>query len=109
VKHESARWIALLHENLEMAAELSGLSREEYLSDKKLVLVFEALVLRVGELAKRLAETEDLVGEPWSSAAKARDIVAHHYHRPDSVALFETVKRSFPQLRRALSELEQTG
>jgi hypothetical protein len=78
-----------------MAAELSDLSREEYLSDKKLVLVFEALVLRVGE--------------PWSSAAKARDIVAHHYHRIDSVAPFETLKRSFPQLRQALSELEQTG
>ena len=109
MKAQSARWIALLRENLDMAAELSGISLEEYLNDKKLVLVFEALVLRVGELAKRLAESEGLAGEPWSSAAKARDVVTHHYHRIDSVALFETVKRSFPQLRRALCELEQSG
>jgi len=109
LKPESARWMALLDENLALAEELSRISLQEFLTDEKMSLVFEALVLRVGELVKRLAESEDLAGDPWTSAAKARDVVAHHYHRIGSVALFETVRASFPQLREALSGLEESG
>lgn len=109
MKPESARWVALLEENLTLAEELSTIPFEEFLTHKTMGLVFEALVLRVGELVKRLSDAEDLAGEPWTSAAKARDVVAHHYHRIDSAALFETVKSSFPQLRKALTELNREG
>ena len=55
--------MALLDENLALAEELSRISLQEFLADKKMALVFEALVLRVGELVKRLAESEGLVGD----------------------------------------------
>jgi uncharacterized protein with HEPN domain len=63
--------------------------------------------MRVGDLAKRLVALEPaLATDPmWSFAAKTRDTLAHHYHRIDLDALWETVSTSFPDLSEAIDDL----
>ena len=106
---EAERWAHLLAENLATAEKLASVSLNDYLESVELQLAFEALVMRVGDLAKRLVQLQDSLRtkEPWSSAARARDFAAHHYHRVDSVAIYKTVRESFPLLAEALRELNR--
>jgi len=101
---KSQRWVSLLEENLDTAKALFVCSREEFLNDPTLQLAGEALIMRVGDLAKQLHGIEPALRENavWQSAARARDFVAHHYHRVDVELLWETLSISFPELAREL-------
>ncbi|MBO9578226.1 MAG: DUF86 domain-containing protein [Microbacteriaceae bacterium] len=99
------RWLADLRRTLESAASLAARGRAAYDADEALRLAFEALVTRVGELAKRLvaagpARFSDGI---WSLAARQRDFVAHHYDRIDHDALWLTVTNDFPRLAAAVA------
>ena len=100
----TARWAEDLRLTLDRAAELAARGREEFDSDAALPLAFEALVSRVGELAKRLsaAAPDTFADRIWSDAARNRDFVAHHYDRIDLDVLWVTVTRDLPALRTAL-------
>lgn len=103
------RWIALLQENLSLAQELARIPLDTYLRSPEHQLAFEALVMRVGDLAKRISALEpDLTtDEVWAKAARARDFSAHHYHRIDVVALYKTVKFALPELQEAVRILSR--
>lgn len=47
------------------------------------ILAAEALILRMGEMVKRLSklEAEKYSKEPWTNVARMRDFIAHHYDR----------------------------
>lgn len=99
------RWVADLESTLDAAALLVDRGRDEFDLDPALPLAFEALCNRVGDLAKRLVAADpDRFAEPiWSQAARNRDFVVHHYDRLDADVLWNTVARSFPDLRGALA------
>ena len=104
---KSQRWVSLLEENLATANTLFACSREQFLNDPTLQLAGEALVMRVGDLAKQLHGIEPALWESsvWQSAARSRDFVAHHYHRVDVELLWETLSVSFPDLARELNRV----
>jgi len=108
---KSQRWVSLLEENLDTANTLFACSREEFLNDQSLQLAGEALIMRVGDLAKQLHGIEPALWENsvWQSAARARDFVAHHYHRVDVELLWETLSISFPELTRELQRVTTQG
>lgn len=95
-----ARWLADLGSTLHQAARLAERGPEDFERDAALPLAFEALVNRVGDLAKRLvAADRDRFADPlWRAAARTRDFVVHHYDRIDTDLLWQTVTVSFPQL-----------
>lgn len=108
---KSQRWVSLLEENLDTAKALFVCSREEFLNDPTLQLAGEALIMRVGDLAKQLHGIEPALRENavWQSAARARDFVAHHYHRVDIELLWDTLSISFPDLARDLQRVTDQG
>jgi len=106
---KSQLWVSLLKENLDTAETLFVCSREEFLNDPTLQLAGEALIMRVGDLAKQLHGIEPSLRENalWRSAARSRDFVAHHYHRVDVELLWETLSISFPELARELQRVTE--
>lgn len=100
----TSRWIADLRVTLDRAASLVARGRDMFDSDPALPLAFEALLNRVGELAKRLSAADPVrfADRIWSDAARNRDFVVHHYDRIDLDTLWVTVARDLPALRRAL-------
>ena len=63
-------------------------------------LAFEALCNRVGELCKKLVESDpDAFPHPvWRQAVRNRNFVVHQYHQIDTDALWETVTAGFTEL-----------
>lgn len=96
-----ARWLSDLESTLGEAATLAERGIDAYREDAALPLAFEALVNRVGDLAKRLsrADAARFTDPTWSAAARTRDFVVHHYDRVDAELLWRTVTVSFPRLR----------
>lgn len=95
------RWLADLESTLREAATLAERGVEAYRHDAALPFAFEALVNRVGDLAKRLcrADAARFNDPTWRAAARTRDFVVHHYDRIDADLLWRTVTVSFPRLR----------
>lgn len=105
--NESHRWLVILKENLAIAQSLRGCTYSEFINDPTIQLAFEAMVIRVGDLSKRLIASDPVVfsSECWLRASRARDFTAHHYHRVDLAVLYSTVTKSFTELEVELVEL----
>jgi uncharacterized protein with HEPN domain len=75
-------------------------------SDPLLHLSAESRVMRTGDLVKKLMASDGELAELsiLQKAARARDIVAHHYHRIDSDQLWRTISESFIELERWLED-----
>ena len=100
VRADARRWLEALRDNLALARRVRVESFEQFLSRPEIQLSYEALVIRVGDLAKRLAQADPQFAEhaTINQAARTRDFVAHHYHRVDAHQLWVTVNRSFADL-----------
>lgn len=98
------RWLADLTATLDRAHVLAARGRAAYDADDALPLAFEALISRVGELAKRLttADPARFIDPIWIQAARNRDFVVHHYDRVDRTVLWATVTVDFPRLQALL-------
>lgn len=96
-------WLDDLVVALDQAQTLVARGHHAFLEDEALPLAFEALVNRVGDLAKRLTAADPVrFSQPiWRAAARTRDFVVHHYDRIDPEVLWETVSTSLPALRDA--------
>lgn len=107
-------YLSAIEENLTLAGKLAATSPEEFVSDPLQVLAAEALFIRCGELAKRLARLypEQFSGSPWRMLAQNRDKVAHDYLALDHELLFRTMTQDLPavwsELERAKSVLKPT-
>lgn len=103
---ESLRWLILLRDTLTLAHGLPEREREAFNSDPLLQLSAESLVMRTGDLAKKLIASDGDLAELsiLQKAARARDFVAHHYHRIDSDQLWRTISESFIELERWLDD-----
>lgn len=105
------RWLDDLQAAPDDAAALAGRGRAAFDDDRALQLAFEALSIRVGEIAKCLVTpAPSRLDDPiWLLAAKNRDPIAHHYDRVDLVALWDTVTQSLPALRVVLVRVRSGG
>lgn len=100
----TARWLDDLDAALAQAEELVARGRDAASADPAIPLAFEALVNRVGDLAKRLliADPARFADPSWRAVARTRDFVVHHYDRIDLDLLWQTVSIGFPRLRELL-------
>ena len=99
------RWLGDLGAALESAARLAERGRDAFDHDEAVRLAFEALSIRVGEIAKRLVTADPVrFADPiWSDAAQNRDFVAHHYDVVDAETLWATITTSLPRLALLIS------
>lgn len=96
-----------LDSSLVTAAKLVGRGREAFESDIAVLLAFEALTNRIGEMAKLLVTLDPVrFSDPiWSRAARNRDFVVHHYDKVDIEVLWDSVTTGFRDLHRLVGEL----
>ena len=89
-----------LEQTLTTAAQLVGRGRDVFDRDIAIRLAFEALSNRVGEVTKQLVNlAPGLFPEiEWSSAARHRDKIVHHYNSIDDELLWATASIHFPAL-----------
>lgn len=84
-----------------------GLSFENFLNDSKT----QDAILRnfeiIGEAVKNLPEDfrNELIGIPWSKAARMRDLIAHHYFEVDYVLIWDTIHKDLPDFKEQISQL----
>ncbi|WP_051681748.1 DUF86 domain-containing protein [Cellulomonas sp. HZM] len=106
-------WLADIIEAVDAirAAELAiDMTGEGIDCDALAGIVADALTYRVmtiGEAVKHLAPalTNARPDVPWSSIARMRDLVTHHYHRRDLTVIRATVDGHLESLRSAVVEL----
>lgn len=103
------RWLEDLAATLELAAQLADRGKQVYQDDVAIRLAFEAVSNRVGDLCKRLmaASPSQFTDPIWSTAARHRDFIVHHYDRIDYESLWATVTEDFPRLADAVSRLKR--
>ena len=84
-----------------------GRTRSDLDTDELLRLALTKLVEIVGEAAKLVgADTRSLHPEvPWSSAARMRDRLVHHYFDIDLDVLWATITDDLPGLLTAVQKL----
>lgn len=97
--------VVLLLEQIERAAQnarahMAGLSKEQFLVDKKTQDAVCYALIGLGEAAKRLrANVRDGYGSiPLDEAVKTRDYLAHGYTTVQPVVLWDTVERDIGPL-----------
>lgn len=94
----------LLNETERLVRRAGG--PEGYLLDAELMLAGEAIMHRLGEIAKRLprefkSEHSDV---PWREITVTRNVVAHEYERVDHRILWGTLSIELPRIRNALAD-----
>ena len=88
-----------------------GRSRDDLENDELLRLAVTKLVEIVGEAAKLVSDEtrQRYPAVPWSSAARTRDRLVHHYFDIDLDILWSTVTTDLPAILDALSEGQGRG
>lgn len=93
----------------EAAAELVGLGKERWDSERPLRLAGEAVIGRLGDIATKLPdEVVKATSEiPWREVKGMRIIVAHAYHRIDYDEVWITLRDDVPRLDQAIKHWRQ--
>jgi uncharacterized protein with HEPN domain len=83
---------------------VAGRGRSDLGSDRMLLLALCKLIENVGEAAKAVTPAFQVAHPdvPWSSAARMRDRIVHHYFEIDLDIVWSTVTEDFPVLLTAL-------
>jgi len=103
--------LADLAEAVDAAAELTGLGKERWDTERPLRLAGEAVVGRLGDIATKLPD--DLVQGtpeiPWREVKGMRVIVDHAYHRIDYEEVWTTLRDDVPRLGHSVQVWHQLG
>jgi uncharacterized protein with HEPN domain len=80
---------------------------EGYLEDSAYMLAGEAIVHRLGEIAKRFPEDFQAKNPkvPWRQLMGTRNIVAHDYERVDHRILWRALSSDLPEMKKNLGRL----
>ncbi len=94
------QWLATLAEILDAGADIVASGRDAFRSDPALRLSCEALIARVGDVARALVvlDPERFHDPLWSLAAHNHDLVVHHDNRVDEQSLWMIITEGFPEL-----------
>lgn len=94
------RWLTL-------AAVIVARGQESYQADEIAQEAGDSLMIKIGEVSKRLAAhgVEAPPGVSWSDAAKNREKLVHHYSVTDREVTWRTLSASLPLWNTALAPL----
>ena len=94
----------LLNETERLVRRAGG--PEGYFLDLELMLAGEAIMHRLGEIAKRLpaAFKSEHPDVPWRQITATRNLVAHEYERVDHRILWGTLSEELPRIRETLAD-----
>jgi uncharacterized protein with HEPN domain len=101
--------LADLAEAVESAAEIVGLGKERWDSDRLLRLAGEAVIGRLGDIATKLPDevTKATPEIPWREVKGMRIIAAHAYHRIDYAEVWVTLRDDVPKMAEAIKRWRQ--
>ena len=87
---------------------LAGISLEQFLSDSDKMAAAERYVTIVGEAANMISEETKAKypNVPWREAVDMRNFIMHEYMKVDNIVVWDAVKRDFPELERALRDIQ---
>lgn len=98
-----------MRSNAALAIALIGdMERDAFLSDVRTQLAVGMTLVLIGEAASRIATQHpefpvDHPDVPWSKIRGMRNLVVHDYYQLELPVVFDTVRRSLPEL---LSQLD---
>lgn len=103
-----ARYVADLRGLLEEMAALVARGRSAFDEDIAIRLAVERTAEKVGEAVKRLTRLapDRFDEQSWRSAARFRDMLAHHYEGIDDEQVWRIAERRMPQLSRLLEDMQ---
>ncbi|MGH3420082.1 MAG: HepT-like ribonuclease domain-containing protein [Streptosporangiaceae bacterium] len=102
--------LADLAEAVDAAAELVGLGKQRWDSERPLRLAGEAVIGRLGDVATKLPDevTKATPEIPWREVRGMRIIAAHAYHRIDYEEVWVTLRDDVPRMAEAVSRWRQS-
>lgn len=82
----------------------SGMSKDEFMKDRKTQSAVIMQLALIGELSKRVSQdTKAQIDLPWKDVAGFRDRAIHDYYNIDLEVVWMTVVEDIPLLKEALS------
>ena len=102
--------LADLAEAVDAAAELVGLGKQRWDSERPLRLAGEAVIGRLGDVAAKLPDevTKATPEIPWREVRGMRIIAAHAYHRIDYEEVWVTLRDDVPRMGEAVDRWRQS-
>lgn len=101
--------LADLDEAVDAAAELVGLGKQRWDSERPLRLAGEAVIGRLGDVAAKLPD--DVIKAtpeiPWREVRGMRIIAAHAYHRIDYEEVWVTLRDDVPAMAEVIRRWRQ--
>lgn len=80
---------------------------EEFLADEKTKHAVGMTAINIGELTKHLTDEfrKNHSAVAWKKAAAFRDVVAHKYETLDMEVVYNTVTKSFPEMKMQIEQI----
>jgi len=105
MEHRQAKELLHIRAWLNIAAEIVRRGRREYLNDALLQEAGDSLMMKLGEAAKRLANTGYFASESvdWSSAIANRNWLIHRYDELDRTLTWMTLSADLASWQSALA------
>jgi uncharacterized protein with HEPN domain len=96
--------LADLAEAADAAAELVGLGKKRWDTERPLRLAGEAVIGRLGDIATKLPDEviKAMPQIPWREVKGMRIIAAHAYHRIDYEEVWVTLRDDVPRMDEAI-------
>ena len=105
MEHRQAKELLHIRTWLNIAAEIVRRGQREYLNDALLQEAGDSLMMKLGEAAKRLANTGYFASESvdWSSAIANRNWLIHRYDELDRALTWMTLSADLASWQSALA------
>ena len=80
---------------------------EEFLSDEKTKYAVGMAAINIGEFTKHLSDEfrKNYSHISWKKAAGFRDVVAHKYETLDMTDVYNTITKSFPEMKLQIEKI----
>jgi uncharacterized protein with HEPN domain len=96
---------------LDAYSYIEGLSREDFLTDKRTQQAVVMNLIILGEAATKIMDHHAAFAEshpevPWRNMRGMRNRIAHGYFEIDLDVVWETARSALPELQKHLSEID---
>ena len=88
---------------------MRGLTKAQFVEDRKTVLAITKLVEMIGEASKNVSEESKLKYPdiPWKQMSGMRDKLTHKYYGIDLQILWDTAVNKIPQVKLPVQQMVQ--
>lgn len=103
----------MLQASLQACAYVEGLSKEEFLNDKRTQQAVILNLILIGEEATKLLKDDEAFANqhpqvPWRSMKGMRNRIAHGYFEINLETVWDTIQTALPQLSAQLPAVRQS-